>query len=313
MRVEAAACLEVKMMATSGGWNFGPEAGAPVKKEKKRGDLAKTLDPLLKPRVCGGNAGRPPGAVNYTWTAADDEALRDLCGRYSPAKVKQVFAKRLSSTEREVTVSPDALRKAVERRMEKLGLKTGRPRATPRPRVVKRWTAPQVAALLGSIGEDASLETIAARTQHSVAAVRAKMARLDYEIGELAPGVSYTVAELAVFLMVSPRMVRRWREKQWLQTNRRRITENCLQAFVRAHPDQISFERLPQETQLYLIDLGYPSTKIRTLRANVRSIVEGIGRDRKTPRRPSAPTSNADPTTGMSQECREHQFAAAGA
>jgi hypothetical protein len=69
-----------------------------------------------------------------------------------------------------------------------------------------------------------------------------------------------------------------------METKDRRITEECLGQFLRAHPDQIQFDSLPREDQIFLVDLGFPCREAATFKKNVREILDGIGRQRK-PRR----------------------------
>ena len=94
-----------------------------------------------------------------------------------------------------------------------------------------------------------------------------------------------TVNSLADLLQVTPRQIRRWKERGWLETRDRRITEECLGQFLRTHPDRIEFGSLQRETQVYLVDLGFPSRETANFKKNVREILDGIGRQRK-PRRP---------------------------
>ena len=86
-------------------------------------------------------------------------------------------------------------------------------------------------------------------------------------------------------LRVTPRQVRRWKERGWLETNDHRVTEKCVRRFLRAHPDCIPFDGLPREDQVSLFSLGFPSPDAATFKKNVREILDGIGRQRK-PRRP---------------------------
>ena len=112
---------------------------------------------------------------------------------------------------------PDTIRKAVEYRMAKLNLPTVR-RKAPAGRIAKRWTEAQTAALLGALGADATIESVAARTGHSVKSVHAKLARLDYSVHEIAGFAIFTVDQISTLLNVTPRQIRRWKEKGWLQT-----------------------------------------------------------------------------------------------
>jgi hypothetical protein len=169
--------------------------------------------------------------------------------------------------------------------MAKLGISTEEKRRKPDARVSTRWTEAQTAALLGALGADATIESIALRTGHTVSAVRAKIARLDYQFHEIHGFAVFTVAELADLLRVTARQIRRWREHGWLETENRRITEKCLGQFFRAHADTVPFDELPREDQVYLLDLGYPRPEGAAFKKNVREILDGIGRQRK-PRRP---------------------------
>jgi hypothetical protein len=169
----------------------------------------------------------------------------------------------------------------VERRIKTLGISTVATRRIPEGRVVKRWTEAQTAALLGALGADATIESIALRTGHSVKAVRAKIARLDYQISEVPGFAVFTVAEVSGLLHVSERQIRRWKELGWLETKGRKITEKGLGHFLRDHPHRIRFDELRREDQVYLLDLGYPRPEAAVLKKNVREILDGIGRLRK--------------------------------
>jgi hypothetical protein len=118
-----------------------------------------------------------------------------------------------------------------------------------------------------------------------VKSVRAKIARLDYGFHEIHGFSVFTVNSLAALLRVTPRQVRRWKERGWLETKEYRITEKCLGQFLRAHPDRIPFDTLRREDQVFLVDLGFPCREAATFKKNVRDILDGIGRERK-PRRP---------------------------
>jgi hypothetical protein len=85
--------------------------------------------------------------------------------------------------------------------MAKLGISTGQKRRKPDMREAKRWTESQTnTRLLGALGADATIESIAVRTGHSVKSVRAKIARLDYRIDEI-HGFGFTAKRLAAFFM----------------------------------------------------------------------------------------------------------------
>jgi hypothetical protein len=169
--------------------------------------------------------------------------------------------------------------------MAKLGILTGQRRRKPVTRRAKRWTESQTAALLGALGADATIKSIAARTDHSVKSVRAKLARLDYEAHEVHGSTVFTVSTLAAMLLVTQRQVRRWKERGWLGTEGGKITEKCLGQFLRAHPDRIAFDGLGRADQVFLVDIGFPAPERATFRRNVREILDGIGKQRKS-RRP---------------------------
>jgi hypothetical protein len=99
---------------------------------------------------------------------------------------------------------------------------------------------------------------------------------------------------------VTPRQIRRWKERGWLETKDHRISEECLRRFLRAHPDRIPFDSLPREDQVFLVDLGFPSPEAAAFKKNVREILEGLGRQRK-PRRPV----RRDDATDMDVRCGE--------
>ena len=230
----------------------------PVRQRKKKGSLAAELDPLLTPRLAPGQPGRPKGSANHEWTPEADRTLIELFEKWGPTKAKQIMCRKLQELGLVDGVArPDTLRKAVEHRMSKLGLPTGHPRKTPAGRTAKRWTEAQITVLLGALGADATIESVAARTGHTVKSVHAKLARLDYQVHEVSGFAVFTVDQLSALLQVTPRQVRRWKEKGLLETKDRRVTERDLGQFLREHAGGIPFESLPRETQIYLVDLGY--------------------------------------------------------
>ena len=254
--------------------------------KKKRGNLSATLDPLLAPRRPAGQPGRQVGVSRYEWTPETDTLLVDLCAKRGAATAKRIIGRKIQEG-RETATAPnkDSIRKAVEYRMAKMGISPEHKRRKPAMRAAKPWTASQTNTLLGALGADATIESIAVRTGHSVKAVRAKIARLGYGIEEIHGFTVFTVNSLAALLRVTPRQIRRWKERGWLETKDHRITEECLRQFLRGHPNQIPFDCLQPEDKVFLIDLGFPSGKAATFKKNVREILDGIGRQRK-PRRP---------------------------
>jgi hypothetical protein len=249
---------------------------------KKRGNLAASLDPLLQPRVAAGRPGRPKGTPNYEWTPEIDRLLTELCAKSGAAKAKRLVGRKLlENRPSELKPRWDSVRKAVEHRISRLGLAGGEPRKKAEASIARRWTAAETATLLGALGADARIETIALRTGHSVKAVRAKLARLDYRADDINGVAVFTFDEIAERLGATPRQIRRWKERGWLATNNRRVAEDGLERFVREHADLIPFDTLAREDQIYLLDLGYPVPERKQFRQNVREVLDGIGRQRK--------------------------------
>jgi len=277
----------VERQKGSGTSDDASSRGSDTKHEtKKRGNLAATLDPQLNPRRPAGRPGRPKGAVNYEWTPETDKLLVELCATRGVAAAKRTIGRKiLEGRSAQAEPRPDSVRKAVENRMAKLGLSTGQKRKIAEISKPRRWTESETTTLLGALGADATIDTIAARTGHTIKSVRAKLARLDYQVHEIHGFAEYTVDELAERIHVTPRQIRRWKEKGWLQTQDRRITGPCLEQFLSEHADQIPFADLPRPEQVHLIDLGYPCPGGKAFQQNVREILEGLGRDRKTRRR----------------------------
>ena len=286
--------------------NTNPDQQPLKPQSKARGNLAATLDPLLRPRRSPGSIGRPRGARNYEWTPETDQLLIEMCKKPVPA-AKRAVARALQKGRPTASApTPDGLRKAVEYRMAKLGISAAKKRREPEAKTSKRWTEAQTAALLGALGADATIESIALRTQHSVKAVRAKIARLDYNLNEIHGFAVFTVSELAELLQVTSRQVRRWKESGWLETKGRRITEKCLGQFLRDHADRVPFDALRWEDQIYLLDLGFPRAEAVVFKKHVREILDGIGRQRK-PRRPARKPNETD-----TSEQREDEIATDG-
>ena len=278
-------------------------AGEPPKKATS-GRLAETLDRTLEPRLAPGKRGRTKGAGNYDWTPEMDNQLlefwrtRDELGDAAPggwlAKAKNVMAKRLMELcPRESTPRKDSLRRAVERHMVVLGLSTGNPRkkAEPNPAECTKkapkekpssgaWTPHEICALLGTIGGDLMNETLVERTHHSPKACYAKLYRLGHTVNELRSG-AFTVDEVAEMFRVTTRRVRTWKEKGWLKTTRRRVTDKDLVAFIKEHHKLIAFDALPLKVRTFLIDLGYPAKEASRFKANVKAILETVAGRKK--------------------------------
>ena len=197
-----------------------------------------------------------------------------------------------------------------------LGLSTGNPRKKAEPNPAERakkapkevrsgaWTPVEISALLGTLGGDLINETIVKRTHHSVEACHAKLRRLGHTVHELR-SLAFTVDELAGMFQVSPRRVRTWKEKGWLKTTRRRVTDTDLTAFLKEHHGLIAFAALPSYVRTFLIDLGYPAQEASSFHANVKSILESVG-GRK--RRSDAQTSGTSDSARAEERPQKRVF-----
>ena len=255
-----------------------------LRKLRKKGDLKATLDRTLEPRVPPGTPGRPKCCDNYNWTPAMDKVLKDFCTRLGPSTAKRLVQKKLSEIRGSYPGNseprPDSVRGAVERRMTFLGLPTGRERKSPASRAAKPWTQPQIAGLLGSLGGDLIDESVEDRTQHSIKAARAKLRRLGYRAEELR-SLAFTVDELAIMLQVTTRQIKRWKEKGWLKTTRRRVSNKDLAAFIKDHYDRIPYDLLAREVQVFLLDLGYPAPEAPRFKAAVKALLDDVAGRKK--------------------------------
>ena len=101
-----------------------------------------------------------------------------------------------------------------------------------------------------------SIPTVARCLRRTPKAVRSKLQRMGAPLEDLA---GFKGKDLVNWLNVTPKQVRRWREKGYLQSAAGRITEESLEAFCRDHPEKIPYEELGGHVQLWLRDLGYPA------------------------------------------------------
>src|SRR5438874_1814185 len=101
-----------------------------------------------------------PRSIHY-WSHGSRLANPDgqeMCAKWGAAKAKRMMGRRiLEGRPAGAAPRPDSVRKAVERRMAKLGITTGQKRRKPDTRKPKPWTASQTTALLGALGGDATI------------------------------------------------------------------------------------------------------------------------------------------------------------
>jgi len=126
----------------------------------------------------------------------------------------------------------------------------GGARSTPRP-----WDRAAEAMLLDMVGTQ-SIPTVARYLRRTPKAVRSKLQRMETPVEDLA---GFKGKDLVNWFNVTPKQVRRWREKGYLRSAAGRITEESLEAFCRDHPEKIPYDELGEHVQLWLRDLGYPA------------------------------------------------------
>lgn len=123
-------------------------------------------------------------------------------------------------------------------------------RSTPRP-----WDRAEEATLRDMVGTQ-SIPTVARCLRRTPKAVRSKLQRMETPQEDLA---GFKGKDLVNWLNVTPKQVRRWREKGYLRSVAGRITEESLEAFCQDHPEKIPYHELSEHVQLWLRDLGYPA------------------------------------------------------
>ena len=123
-------------------------------------------------------------------------------------------------------------------------------RSTPRP-----WGGNEEASLLDMVGTQ-SIPTVARCLRRTPKAVRSKLQRMGTRLEDVA---GFKGKDLVNWLKVTPKQVRRWREKGYLRSVAGRITEESLEAFCRDHAEKIPYHELSEHVQLWLRDLGYPA------------------------------------------------------
>jgi len=125
-------------------------------------------------------------------------------------------------------------------------------RSTPRP-----WGRTEEASLMDMVSTQ-SIPTVARCLRRTPKAVRSKLQRMGTRLEDVA---GFKGKDLVNWLNVTPKQVRRWREKGYLRSVAGRITEESLEAFCRDHPEKIPYQGLSEHVQLWLRDLGYPAVE----------------------------------------------------
>jgi len=140
------------------------------------------------------------------------------------------------------------------------------------------WSA-EDDALLMDFAQEQSVATLARWLHRSKAAVRWRFSVL----GESAKlHDNYTQEELARYLRVSPKTVRRWVVRGALELRDGRITHDSLEEFCRTHGSELHFDILDREMQHWLIEnAGFIPNRKRPER--MRGVLRHVLRARKCP------------------------------
>jgi hypothetical protein len=101
-----------------------------------------------------------------------------------------------------------------------------------------------------------TIPTIARYLRRTPKAIRSKLGRMQTPADEFA---GFKAKDLVNWFGVTPKQVRRWREKGYLRSVAGRITEESVEEFCREHPEKIPYYRLNPDIQLWLRELGYPA------------------------------------------------------
>ncbi len=177
------------------------------------------------------------------WTIEDDNLLRfryPLGKKSATAAIAQLQARH-----------PDWTRREIAERARALGLRSSRPAQR------QQWDRGSDLALLSLARQPKEL--IARRLGRTIESVLARLRRL----GKSADFFSgFKTKELMEVLQVTEADVRRWQRHGWIRRRRGRITEASLSVLCKEHPAEIGFEKLPPETQYWLVAVhGYPRSQ----------------------------------------------------
>lgn len=121
----------------------------------------------------------------------------------------------------------------------------------------REWTPEEVEKLQDLIATH-SVPTVAKYLRRTPKAIRSKLLRLGSTADHLA---GFKAKDLVNLIKVTPRQIRRWREKGYLESMAGRITEESFERLCTNRPSRIPYDSLDRNTQLWLRDFGYPAVE----------------------------------------------------
>lgn len=199
-----------------------------------------------------GSATRPTEehSASEPWTIEDDNLLRF---RYPLGKKSATTA----ITQLQVR-HPDWTRRDIAERARALGLRSSRPAQR------QQWDRGSDLALLSLARQPKEL--IARRLGRTIGSVVARLRRLEKSADFFG---GFKTKELMEVLQATEADVRRWQWHGWIRRRRGRITEASLSVLCKEHPAEIGFEKLPPETQYWLVAVhGYPRSQRQQKKAS---------------------------------------------
>lgn len=180
---------------------------------------------------------RPPYDV-HEWTDVED---RILLAEYGTGREGAHTA-----TMKILALHPEWTHDAVAWRAQALGVTNHRSEPT------RRWDQ-SLDEMLRELA-DCSLDTIARRLRRTPKAILARIRRLGFDAAFFG---GQKTKDLTRYLNVSEAQVKSWIRAGWLVRKHRRITDESLAEFCRAHSELIPFESLTVEAQNWVRSLGY--------------------------------------------------------
>lgn len=235
--------------APANGVFSGPEVGKCAARNQAQpptnGTRALTYRNGSKSNSPVGSATRPTEehSSSEPWTIEDDNLLRfqyPLGKKSATAAITQLQARH-----------PDWTRRDIAERARALGLRSSRPAQR------QQWDRGSDLALLSLARQPKEL--IARRLGRTIESVVARLRRLGKSADFFG---GFKTKELMEVLQAVEADVRRWQRHGWIRRRRGRITEASLSVLCKEHPAEIGFEKLPPETQYWLVAVhGYPRSQ----------------------------------------------------